>query len=200
MIKVALNAIVLDAGIRTDKLPVQNRCSRVLYIRTVKCMRNKRGYVQVDTLMDKRIVVAIDGWDADSRYPNGHYVRTLGTIGDRDTETDVLLLENDINTQPFTQAVHDCVPPLPWSVTEADVCEPNRWGLILQVLQPHRRSTFSSGLAAVSEYASQISLVSPSNGMQIHHMYISTSLQRSSGHCRALLKLSGNLVFFPNEL
>lgn len=37
--------------------------------------------------MDKRIVVAIDGWDVDSMYPSGHYVRTLGTIGDRDTET-----------------------------------------------------------------------------------------------------------------
>lgn len=76
--------------------------------------------------MDKRIVVAIDGWEADSKYPSGHYVKMLGTIGDRDTETQVLLLENDINTLPFTQAVHDCVPPLPWTVTEADVCDPHR--------------------------------------------------------------------------
>lgn len=37
--------------------------------------------------MDKRIVVAVDGWDADSTHPAGHYVRTLGTIGDKDTET-----------------------------------------------------------------------------------------------------------------
>ncbi len=28
-------------------------------------------------------MVAIDGWDTDSAYPSGHYVRTLGTIGDR---------------------------------------------------------------------------------------------------------------------
>lgn len=42
---------------------------------------------QADTLMDKRIVVVIDGWDADSAYPRGHYTRTLGVIGDRDTET-----------------------------------------------------------------------------------------------------------------
>ena len=38
---------------------------------------------QAETLADKRIVVAIDGWDTDSAYPSGHYVRTLGTIGDR---------------------------------------------------------------------------------------------------------------------
>lgn len=38
----------------------------------------------------------------------------------------VLLLEHDINTSPFTPAVHACVPPLPWSVTQADVDDPNR--------------------------------------------------------------------------
>ena len=44
---------------------------------------------QADVLMDKRLVVVIDGWDEDSAYPQGHYVRTLGTIGDRDAETEV---------------------------------------------------------------------------------------------------------------
>ena len=38
----------------------------------------------------------------------------------------VLLLENDINTTPFSPAVHACVPPLPWAVTAADVADPNR--------------------------------------------------------------------------
>eukprot|EP00887_Chlorella_sp_A99_P004969 scaffold4.g4969.t1 len=58
------------------------------------------------TLADKRIVVALDSWEADSAHPAGHYVRTLGPIGDKETETEVLLLENDINTSPFTPAVH----------------------------------------------------------------------------------------------
>ena len=40
----------------------------------------------------------------------------------------VLLIENDINTNPFTPAVHACVPPLPWAVSEADVGDPSRWG------------------------------------------------------------------------
>ena len=43
----------------------------------------------------------------------------------------VLLIENDINTNPFTQAVHACVPPLPWSVGEADLADPNRWAPLL---------------------------------------------------------------------
>ena len=76
--------------------------------------------------MDKRIVVVIDAWEADSLYPQAHYVRTLGVIGDRDTETEVLLLENDINTTPFSPAVHACVPPLPWAVSQAELQDPNR--------------------------------------------------------------------------
>ena len=46
--------------------------------------------LQYDTLRDQRIVVAIDSWEADSMYPSGHYTRTLGPIGDKDTETEVL--------------------------------------------------------------------------------------------------------------
>ena len=48
--------------------------------------------MQADVLMDKRIVVVIDSWEADSMYPAGHYVRTLGVIGERATETEVCLL------------------------------------------------------------------------------------------------------------
>lgn len=44
--------------------------------------------LQYDTLKDKRIVVAVDGWEPDSMYPSGHYTRTLGPIGDRETETE----------------------------------------------------------------------------------------------------------------
>eukprot|EP00798_Chlamydomonas_sp_ICE-L_P031430 gene31430-6606_t len=65
---------------------------------------------QADTLMDKRLVVVIDGWDIDSMYPTGHYVRTLGTIGDKDVETEVILIENDVNTSSFTPAVHEPLP------------------------------------------------------------------------------------------
>ena len=45
--------------------------------------------MQAATLADKRLVVAVDCWEADSLYPSGHYVRTLGAIGDKETETEV---------------------------------------------------------------------------------------------------------------
>lgn len=47
---------------------------------------------QLVNLIDKRIVVAVDSWDRNSRYPSGHYVRTIGEIGDRDTESEVRVM------------------------------------------------------------------------------------------------------------
>jgi exosome complex exonuclease DIS3/RRP44 len=64
---------------------------------------------QAATLADKRIVVAIDAWEASATHPVGHYVRTLGPIGDRDVETEVrvgdlytakIMMNNDAATQP----------------------------------------------------------------------------------------------------
>ncbi|BAT79018.1 hypothetical protein VIGAN_02181000 [Vigna angularis var. angularis] len=84
---------------------------------------------QLDNLLDKRIIVAVDSWDRQSRYPSGHYVRTIGEIGDRDTESEVVLIENDINTRPFSSQVLACLPPLPWLVSSEDLSNPIRQDL-----------------------------------------------------------------------
>ncbi|XP_054809171.1 exosome complex exonuclease RRP44 homolog A [Prosopis cineraria] len=84
---------------------------------------------QLDNLLDKRIIVAVDSWDRQSRYPSGHYVRTIGEIGDRDTESEVVLIENDINSRPFSSQVLACLPPLPWSVSSEDLSNPIRLDL-----------------------------------------------------------------------
>ncbi|GAB2254227.1 hypothetical protein Droror1_Dr00022036 [Drosera rotundifolia] len=81
---------------------------------------------QLGNLLDKRIIVAVDSWDRLSRYPSGHYVRTIGEIGDRDTETEVVLIENKINSRPFSSQVLRCLPPLPWSVSSTDLSDPSR--------------------------------------------------------------------------
>lgn len=52
---------------------------------------------QLRNLLDKRIVVAVDSWDRLSRHPSGHYVRTIGEIGDRDTESEVMIYVDLIN-------------------------------------------------------------------------------------------------------
>uniref|UniRef100_A0A8C0F922 Exosome complex exonuclease RRP44 n=1 Tax=Bubo bubo TaxID=30461 RepID=A0A8C0F922_BUBBB len=76
---------------------------------------------QADTLEGQRIIVAIDGWPRNSRYPNGHFVKSLGSAGDKETETEVLLLEHDVPHQPFSQAVLSFLPKMPWSITEQDM-------------------------------------------------------------------------------
>ncbi|XXG39993.1 hypothetical protein AAC387_Pa01g0816 [Persea americana] len=84
---------------------------------------------QLGNLLDKRIIVAVDSWDCLSRYPSGHYVRTIGEIGDRDTESEVVLIENDINSRPFSSQVLACLPPLPWTLSADDLANPNRQDL-----------------------------------------------------------------------
>uniref|UniRef100_W5UC01 Exosome complex exonuclease RRP44 n=1 Tax=Ictalurus punctatus TaxID=7998 RepID=W5UC01_ICTPU len=76
---------------------------------------------QALTLVGQRIIVAIDGWPRNSRYPNGHFVRNLGGAGDKETETEVLLLEHDVPHQSFSHAVLSFLPKMPWSITEEDL-------------------------------------------------------------------------------
>ncbi|KAF3708111.1 Exosome complex exonuclease RRP44 [Channa argus] len=76
---------------------------------------------QSSTLAGQRIMVAIDGWPKDSRYPNGHFVRSLGIAGEKDTEEEVLLLEHDVPHQDFSQAVLSFLPKMPWAITPEDM-------------------------------------------------------------------------------
>lgn len=77
---------------------------------------------QYDILKNQRLVVAIDSWPRDSKYPLGHYVRALGTIGDKETENQVLLLEHDVPHSMFSRAVLDCLPPEgnDWTIPEEE--------------------------------------------------------------------------------
>jgi len=72
---------------------------------------------QRGALQDKRLVVAIDRWDPEDRYPRGHYVRTIGPIGERAAETEVILAEHDIAWKPFSPEVLACLPPADFTIT-----------------------------------------------------------------------------------
>jgi exoribonuclease R len=41
----------------------------------------------------------------------------------------VVLIENDINTRPFSTQVLACLPSLPWSLSPEDLANPNRQDL-----------------------------------------------------------------------
>ncbi|CAB1327452.1 unnamed protein product [Coregonus sp. 'balchen'] len=110
---------------------------------------------QAATLAGQRIMVAIDGWPKHSRYPNGHFVRSLGSAGDKETETEVLLLEHDVPHQDFSQAVLSFLPKMPWNITEevgvhiADVSHFIRPGNAMDLEAANRGTTvyLTGGLA-----------------------------------------------------
>ncbi|CAM9327074.1 unnamed protein product [Chrysoparadoxa australica] len=68
-------------------------------------------------LSNKRILVTIDSWPSHSKFPLGHYLRTLGDVGDRAIETEVVLLDHDIRFEAFSGKVMSCLPPVDWKIT-----------------------------------------------------------------------------------
>lgn len=78
---------------------------------------------QYETLKNQRLLVAIDSWPRASKYPQGHYIKCLGTIGDKDTENQVLLLEHDVPHLCFTDAVLNCLPSEGpgWRISEQEL-------------------------------------------------------------------------------
>jgi exosome complex exonuclease DIS3/RRP44 len=65
---------------------------------------------QAGELVGKRVLITIDSWDRDSRYPVGHFVRSLGELENKGAETEALLLEFDVQYRPFPKTVLDCLP------------------------------------------------------------------------------------------
>ncbi|KMU87085.1 mitotic control protein dis3 [Coccidioides immitis H538.4] len=60
---------------------------------------------QASELLGQRILITIDAWDRDSRYPTGHFVRSLGELETKGAETEALLLETLPNGN-FEVGVH----------------------------------------------------------------------------------------------
>jgi len=100
--------------------PVQGSNRHIFVAAEKKIPKVRIETRQAATLASQRIMVAIDSWPRTSRYPVGHFVRALGKIGDKATENMVLLLEHDIPHSSFSEAVLDCLPSLPWSITRQD--------------------------------------------------------------------------------
>ncbi|XP_072031507.1 LOW QUALITY PROTEIN: DIS3-like exonuclease 1 [Amphiura filiformis] len=76
-------------------------------------------------LKDQRIVVRIDSWETDSMFPNGHFVRSLGTIGDLETEIAAVLVEKNLSVGPFSEGLLKEMPENteqnPWVMDEDEV-------------------------------------------------------------------------------
>jgi exosome complex exonuclease DIS3/RRP44 len=65
---------------------------------------------QAPSLLGQKILVTIDRWEATSKYPEGHFVRSLGRAESKEAEQESLLLEFDVPYRPFGKAILDCLP------------------------------------------------------------------------------------------
>eukprot|EP00040_Diaphanoeca_grandis_P033579 m.205994 g.205994 ORF g.205994 m.205994 type:complete len:1079 (-) comp32933_c0_seq1:110-3346(-) len=78
-----------------------------------------------NALKNKRVVVRIHTWSPDSRWPEGHFVRTLGDANNVETETAVILLENQILVPPFSVNQMKEMPvdtnANPWQMDESEI-------------------------------------------------------------------------------
>ncbi|XP_069078997.1 DIS3-like exonuclease 1 [Pleurodeles waltl] len=77
---------------------------------------------QAEALQDCRVIVRIDSWEANSLYPNGHFVSVLGKIGDLEVEISTILVENSISVAPFSEAQMREMPSSenPWSISSQE--------------------------------------------------------------------------------
>lgn len=68
-------------------------------------------------------------------------MRSLGKVGDKDTEQEVLLLEHDVPHQPFSKAVLSFLPKMPWAITPEVITAPlsgfhayvDQWTLVCDI-------------------------------------------------------------------
>lgn len=65
---------------------------------------------QAPSLLGQKILVTIDRWSVNSRYPEGHFVRALGQTESKEAEQESLLLEFEVPYRPFGKAILDCLP------------------------------------------------------------------------------------------
>ena len=72
-----------------------------------------------------RVIVRLDSWPVSSMYPNGHFVRSLGPIGELETEISALMVENSLTAPRFTEAqlkeLPHKSPGEPWAMPQEEV-------------------------------------------------------------------------------
>ncbi|KAI5477272.1 exosome complex exonuclease DIS3/RRP44 [Pseudohyphozyma bogoriensis] len=61
-------------------------------------------------LSTQKFLVSIDSWPATSKYPEGHFVKTLGEVGSKEGELQSLLEEWEVPYRPFSEGILECLP------------------------------------------------------------------------------------------
>jgi hypothetical protein len=91
---------------------------------------------QYKTLRRNRLLVAIDHWDVNSMYPEGHVIRLIGKCGALQTEAECLLLEHSLtdHMRPFSFSAMSELPRLPPAIHP----HPPKWQVPLEEVKRRR--------------------------------------------------------------
>lgn len=99
--QIAPNSVDLqNGGTQNVFVILMDKCLPKIRIRTRRAKE----------LLNKRVVVSVDSWPENYKYPLGHFVRDLGEIESVQAETEALLLEHDVEYRPFSKKVLECLP------------------------------------------------------------------------------------------
>lgn len=82
---------------------------------------------RIRELLGQKLIVIIDRWDRSSIHPTGHIIKEIGQSGDKEAETEVILIENGVPTRKFSEPAMACLPDENWKVSEEHV--KSRWDL-----------------------------------------------------------------------
>jgi DIS3-like exonuclease 1 len=79
--------------------------------------RSWRNFVNV------RIKIEVDDWEPGTSYLKGRCAEILGPIGDLETEIRALLIENEVELDPFSAEAIACLPSVgdQWRVSDKEV-------------------------------------------------------------------------------
>ena len=90
----------------------------------------------IERITGKRLLVEIYGWDVGAGFPSGHISKTIGPVGELETEISCLLIEHNIFLPPFSKSALACLPD---ARTGSDwLIPPDEIGKRLDLRKSHR--------------------------------------------------------------
>jgi len=104
-------------------IPLNDESNILLVPRDIRIPKIRVASKSWKKYLNQRLLVTVDGWEIGSNYPHGRCEEILGCIGDMEVEIKCLLLENEIDLDPFSAAATACLPPggATWTVPEEEI-------------------------------------------------------------------------------
>ena len=84
---------------------------------------------QATSLEQYRLLVQIDDWHADDRYPSGHYVRAIGPLYELETDISCLLIEHRISHPVFSNSMLASLPVRPGFIASHLRDDAEKWAV-----------------------------------------------------------------------